>query len=71
MAKLREERKIMIFRVDKDGKIVILTYGDYDAIMTKLLQQFEKTDVSLDAWVAESFLKWEGHKWTSKTIENF
>ena len=47
----------MIFRVDKDGKIVILTYGDYDAIMTKLLQQFEKTDVSLGAWVAESFFK--------------
>jgi len=35
-------------RADKDGKIVILNYDDYDAIMTRELQQFGKLDVSVD-----------------------
>ena len=48
LAKLTEERKIVICRADKDGKIVILNYDDYDAIMTRELQQFEKLDVSVD-----------------------
>jgi len=48
LAKLTEERKIMICRADKDGKIVILNYDDYDAIMTRELQQLEKLDVSVD-----------------------
>jgi len=47
LAKLTEERKIVICRADKDGKIVI-NYDDYDAIMTRDLQQFEKLDVSVD-----------------------
>ena len=34
LAKLTEERKIVICRADKDGKIVILNYDDYDATMT-------------------------------------
>ena len=34
-------------RADKDRKIVILNYDDYDAIMTRELQQFEKLDVSV------------------------
>ena len=38
----------MIWRADKDGKIVILNYDDYGAIMTRELQQFEKLDVSAD-----------------------
>ena len=38
----------MLCRADKDGKIVILNYDDYDAIMTRELQQFEKLDVSVD-----------------------
>ena len=48
LAKLTEETKILICRVDKDGIIVILNYDDYDAIMTRELQQFEKLDVSVD-----------------------
>ena len=48
LAKLTEERKIVICRADKDGKIIILNYDDYDAIMTRELQQFEKLDVSVD-----------------------
>ena len=48
LAKLTEERKIVICRADKDGKIVILNYDDYDAIMIRELQQFEKLDVSVD-----------------------
>jgi len=47
LAKLTEERKIVICRADKDGKIVILNYEDYDAIMIRELQQFEKLDVSV------------------------
>ena len=47
LAKLTEERKIVICRVDKDGKIVILNY-DYDVIMTRKLQQFELFDVCVD-----------------------
>ena len=38
----------MICRADKDGKIVILNYVDYDAIMTRELQQFEELDVPVD-----------------------
>ena len=38
----------MICRADIDGKIVILNYDEYDAIMTRELQQFEKLDVSVD-----------------------
>jgi len=38
----------VICRADKDGKIVILNYDNYDAIMTRELQQFEKLDVSVD-----------------------
>ena len=38
----------MICRVDKNGKIVILNYHDYDVIMTRELQQFEKLDMSVD-----------------------
>ena len=38
----------MICRADKDGKIVILNFDVYDAIMTRELQQFEKLDVSVD-----------------------
>ena len=34
LAKLTEERKIVICRADKAGKILILNYEDYDAIMT-------------------------------------
>ena len=45
LAKLTEERKIVICRKDKDRKIVIL---NYDAIMTRELQQFEKLHVSVD-----------------------
>jgi len=45
LAKLTEERKIVICRADKDGKIVILNYVDHDAIMAKELQKFEKLDV--------------------------
>jgi len=41
LAKLTEERKIVICRVDKDGKIVILNYDDYHAIMTRERQQCE------------------------------
>ena len=48
LAKLTEERKIVICRADKDGKIAILNYDEYDAIMTRELQQFEKLDVSVD-----------------------
>ena len=48
LAKLKEERNIVICREDKDAKIVILNYDDYDAIMTRELQQFEKLDVSVD-----------------------
>jgi len=48
LAKLTEERKIAICRADKEGKIVILNYEDYDAIMTKELQQFEKLGVSAE-----------------------
>jgi len=44
LAKLTEERKIVICRADKDGKIIILKYDDYDAE----LQQFEKLDASVD-----------------------
>ena len=33
LAKLTEERKFVICRADKDGKTVILNYGDYDSIM--------------------------------------
>ena len=47
LAKLTEERKIVICRAD-DGKIVILNYKDYDAIMIRELQQFEKLDVSVE-----------------------
>jgi len=47
LAKLTEERKIVICRADKDGKIVIFNYDDYDAIITRELQQFEKLDVSV------------------------
>ena len=42
LSKLTEEKQIVICRVDKDGKIVILNYEDYNTIMTKELQQFEK-----------------------------
>ena len=35
LAKLTEERKIVICQADKDGKIVILNYDNYDAIMTR------------------------------------
>ena len=35
-------------KLHKDGNIVILDYEDYDAIMTKELQQFEKLDVSVE-----------------------
>jgi len=45
LAKLTEERKIVICRKIKDRKIVIL---NYDAIMTRELQQFEKLHVSVD-----------------------
>ena len=38
----------MICRADKDRKIVILNYDDYEAILTMELQQFEKLDVSVD-----------------------
>jgi len=38
----------VIGRADKDGKIIILNYEDYDTIMTKELQQFEKMDVSVE-----------------------
>ena len=48
LVKLTEERKIVICRADKEGKIVILNYDDYDAIMARELQQFEKLDVSVD-----------------------
>ena len=48
MAKLTEERKIVICQADKDRKSVILNYDDYDAIMTRELQQFEKLDMSVD-----------------------
>ena len=48
LAKLTEERKIVMCRADKDGKIVILNYHDYDTIITRELQQFEKLDVSVD-----------------------
>jgi len=48
LPKLTEERKIVICRADIDGKIVILNYDEYDAIMTRELQQFEKLDVSVD-----------------------
>ena len=34
LAKPTEERKIVIDRANKDGKIVILNYEDYDVIMT-------------------------------------
>jgi len=37
----------VICRADKDGKIVIVNYDDYDAIKTRELQQFEKLDVSV------------------------
>jgi len=47
LAKLTEERKTVICRADKDGKIAILIYDDYDAIVTRELQQFEKLDVSV------------------------
>ena len=47
LAKLTEERKIVTCRADKDGKIVILNYEDYDAIISRELQQFEKLDVSV------------------------
>jgi len=36
----------VICRAEKDRRIVILKYEDYDEIMTKELQQFEKMDVS-------------------------
>jgi len=45
LAKLTEERKIVICRADKDGKIITLNYEDYDAIVTKELQQFGKMHV--------------------------
>ena len=48
LAKLTEERKIVICRADKDGKIVILNYEDYDAVMIREQQQFEKLDVSVE-----------------------
>ena len=48
LAKLSEERKIAIWRADKDSKIVILNYEDYDAIMTGELQEFEKLDAYLE-----------------------
>jgi len=48
LPKLTEERKIVIYPADKDCKIVILNYADYDAIMTRELQQFEKSDVSVE-----------------------
>ena len=38
----------MICRADKDRKIIILNYEDYDVIMTKELQQFEEMDVSVE-----------------------
>jgi len=41
LAKRTKERKIVICREDKDGKIVILNYEDYDATMTRELQQFK------------------------------
>jgi len=48
LAKLTEEKKIVICRAARMVKIVILHYEDYDAIMTKELQQFEKLDVSVE-----------------------
>jgi len=48
LPKLTVERKSVICRADKAGKIVIHSYDDYDAIMTRELQQFEKLDVSVD-----------------------
>ena len=48
LTKLTEERKIVICRADKDGKIVILNYEDYDAIMIRELQQFENLDTSVE-----------------------
>jgi len=48
LAKLTEERKIVICQADKDGKIAMLNYEDYDTIMAKELQQFEKLDVSVE-----------------------
>jgi len=48
LAKSREERQILICRSHKDGQIAILYYNDYDAIMTRELQHFEKLDVSVD-----------------------
>jgi len=38
----------VICRADKDGKIVILNYEGYDAIMTRELQPFQKLDVSVE-----------------------
>jgi len=55
LAKLTEERKIVICRADKDGKIVILNYEDHDAIMIRELQQFENLDVSVEG--CEVFLE--------------
>jgi len=42
LGKLSEERKIVICRMDRNGKIVLLNYEDYNAIMIKELQHLEK-----------------------------
>jgi len=38
----------VIWRADKNGKIVILNYDNHNAIMIKELQQFDKMDVPVD-----------------------
>jgi len=46
--KLRIISPHILFKSNKDAKIIILNYEDYDAIITKELQQFEKMDVSVE-----------------------
>ena len=45
LKKLVYDRHIIICRADKDGKIIILNYADYDTIMKREFAPFAKLDI--------------------------
>ena len=45
LKKLVNDRKLVICKADKDGKIILLNYEDYDNIMVKQLDKFERMEV--------------------------
>ena len=48
LKKLVDDRHIIICRADKDGKIIILNYADYDTIMKREFAPFAKLDIPND-----------------------